>query len=78
MTTTYNDGDVLYTFKSISPAFTVRVGRFNSQFGYTESDMDSAVQAFTDSLNSTGNTHIDEVNKIFEASGISDWTYTPS
>lgn len=81
MATSYTHGRVTYTFQANGPIF---FGAFGTvvdspgQFGYTESDIDAAVKAFVDTLNASGHARIDTVNKVFEATGVSDWTYQPT
>ncbi|MDT7847183.1 hypothetical protein [Streptomyces justiciae] len=80
MSTTYTNSDTIYTLQANGPtvfgAFSVTVAR--QSFGYSEADVDAAMQAFTDVLNASGQVQIDKVVKIFEASGASDWTYEPA
>lgn len=81
MATTYTNADAIYTLQANGPTFfstfSVTVAR-QVGFGYSESDIDAAMQAFTDSLNASGHQHVDKAVKVFEASGTSDWTYEPA
>lgn len=81
MSTTYTDTKTIYTFQANGPvffgAFSVVVDR-QVGFSYTEADVDTAVEAFTNSLNTSGHEHVDQVAKVIEAAGTSDWTYEPA
>lgn len=81
MATSYTDSKTIYTLAANGPvffgAFSVALG-LQPGFGYTEADIDAAIQAFTDSLNASGHERIDTVAKVTEASGTSDWTYKPA
>lgn len=76
MTTTYTNGVVHYTVNlggTSSGSFDVafRPGSVDM----TEADLDTAIQAFADSLNQTF--PIGSVTKWYEANGNSDWAYSP-
>jgi hypothetical protein len=82
MATTYTDDEAIYTFTANGPvffgSFSLRVSTRGSGFSYSEADMDTAIQAFTDSLNASGHESVDSVAKVFTAAGTSDWTYEPA
>ena len=81
MPTSYTDSKTVYTLEANGPvffgAFSVVLGQ-QAGFGYTEADIDAAIQAFTDSLNASGHEQVDTVVKVTEATGTSDWTYKPA
>ncbi|MFD4264022.1 hypothetical protein ACFWR9_42065 [Streptomyces sp. NPDC058534] len=82
MATTYVDDEHIFTFKAEGPvlfgSFSLRLSTRGSGFSYTEADINSAIQAFADSLNASGHEHIDKVEKIITAAGVSDWDYEPA
>ncbi len=81
MATSYTDSKTIYTLQANGPvffgAFSVVLGQ-QPGFGYTEADIDAAIQAFADSLNASGHMRVDTVAKVTEATGTSDWTYEPA
>lgn len=75
MSESYTDTLVTYGFNGSS----VQVSIDPRGIVYTQADLDAAIQAFADSLNSSGNgPTILRVARWSQASGVSDWSYTPS
>ena len=81
MATSYTDSKTIYTLQANGPvffgSFSVALGQ-QPGFDYTDADIDTAIQAFADSLNASGHEQIDTVVKVTEATGTSDWTYKPA
>jgi hypothetical protein len=78
MPTSYTDSKTIYTLQANGPVFFGAFSVVLAQqpgFGYAETDIDAAIQAFTDALNASGHERIDTVVKVTEATGTSDWTY---
>lgn len=81
MTTTYQDNEYVYSFQAtngptIGGLLSLKVSDFGgSSGGWTEADLDTAVRAFTDSLNTSALVRIDLVTKYVEANALSDWKY---
>lgn len=76
MTTTYTDVQLTYGFTGTS----VGVSIDPRGIVYSEADLDTAIQAFADSLNASGNgPTITQVTKTSsQAVGYSDWSYEPT
>ena len=82
MATTYVDDEHIFNFKAEGPvhfgSFSLRLSLRGSGFSHSETDINTAIQAFADSLNTSGHEHIDKVDKVLTAAGVSDWEYDPA
>lgn len=73
MSTAYDNTTVRYEFTSDYHG-TVFSIEFATSLGITETDLDNAVTAFTESL--FPHYSLSTVKKYYDATGTSDWVYT--
>lgn len=78
MTTTYTDLSKTYIFENtVNGEIDITFNNINGT-GYTDDDLDAAVKAMVDSLNTTGRGQITSVTKNTGSMGTTDFTYTPT